>query len=107
MAALDSARSSAPVASGPITRRRLPSSTCMPGPCLRQAMSATKLKASAAHGSGTRQSADQPSAYATPVSLALKPGTVYLRDLNREDLPPQRPATAETVTSEPPEPCRS
>ena len=41
MTSREAARSSAPVASGPSTRRRLASRTCTRGPCRRQAMSAT------------------------------------------------------------------
>src|ERR1022692_2860043 len=76
MAARDSARSSAPVASAPSTRRRFPSSTRTRGPCRRQAMSATKRNAPAAHDSGRRQTAAQATAYPPPTSRAFSPDTM-------------------------------
>jgi hypothetical protein len=78
MACLDSARSSPPGAWLPITRRRLPSSTCTPGPRRRQARSAANLNPRWAHDSGRRHTADQPRPYPASVSLSLSPGTGHL-----------------------------
>src|SRR5580693_7202438 len=77
-AARDRVRSSLPSTSGlalekASTRRRLPSSTWTFGPCRRQAMSATAVKAHLAHDSGRRQMSFQPSRYANPVSRSLSP----------------------------------
>ena len=74
--ARDRVRSSLPSTSGRpeeklSTRRRLASSTWTFGPCRRQAMSATSVKAHRAHDSGIRQMSFQPSRYANPVSRSL------------------------------------
>ena len=78
MACLDSARSSPPGAWLPITRRRLPSSTCTPGPCRRQASPAANLNPRWAHDSGRRHTTDQPRPYPASVSLSLSVGTGHL-----------------------------
>ena len=78
MACLDSARSSPPGAWLPITRRRLPSSTCTPGPWRRQARSAANLNPRWAHDSGRRHTTDQPRPYPASVSLSLSLGTGHL-----------------------------
>ncbi len=86
---LDSARSSPPGAWLPITRRRLPSSTCTPGPWRRQARSAANLNPRWAHDSGRRHTPDQPRPYPASVSLSLSPGTGHL--LKRTPGRPVRP----------------
>src|SRR6516162_2610433 len=63
MAARDRARSSLPDGSGPTTRRRLASSTCTPGPCLRQAISPALANTHRPQDSGTRQTSHQARAY--------------------------------------------
>ena len=68
MVCRDIARSCLPVAAGPSTRRRLPSSVITRGPCRRQKMSATNWNAPRAHDSGRRQTSFQPSAYPTDAS---------------------------------------
>ncbi len=78
MACLDSARSSPPGAWLPITRRRLPSSTCTPGPGRRQARSAANLNPRWAHDSGRRHTTDQPRPYPASVSRSFSPGTGHL-----------------------------
>src|SRR5205814_4579844 len=78
MACLDSARSSPPGAWLPITRRRLPSSTCTPGPWRRQARPAANLNPRWAHDSGRRYTTDQPRPYPASVSLSLSLGTGHL-----------------------------
>src|SRR5216683_5095711 len=79
MASLDSARSSPPDASPPITRRRLPSRTWTPVPWRRQARSAANLKPRWARDSGRRQTTDQPRPYPASVSLSFTPGTRHLQ----------------------------
>ncbi len=63
MAARDRARSSLPDGSGPMTRRRFASSTCTPGPCLRQAISPALSNTHRPHDSGMRQTSHQAKAY--------------------------------------------
>jgi len=78
MATRDRARSSFPEGSGPMTRRRFASSTCTPGPCLRQAISPALANTRRPQDSGTRQTSHQARAYDAEVRRPLSADSALL-----------------------------